>query len=158
MGKLNYLLVLYGGTQDKYLRKIQVICNNTIRFVMGAGTRTSTMELVSSLNWLTAREMISYHTLMTAWKLVWMQIPRLLAQQDTLDDDRMLQTTIPRLQNTTMGVRWRVRTGWNKLPLEIRSIGTLPKFKTSVKKWIKGNRLTGHQPEDELQQDENYYK
>ena len=73
--KLNYLLTLYGGTQDKYLNRLQVLCNNTIRFVMGAERRVKTLELVKSVNWLTVKEMIRFHTLIMAWKLVRMGAP-----------------------------------------------------------------------------------
>ena len=36
-GKINYLLPVYGGTQEKYKRKIQAIMNNSIRWATGGG-------------------------------------------------------------------------------------------------------------------------
>ena len=50
IGKLNYLLPLYGGTHDKYLQKIQVVLNNTVKFITGAGKRAKTMSLTKSIN------------------------------------------------------------------------------------------------------------
>ena len=79
LGKLNYLIVPYGGTQEKYVKKIQVLCNNAIRFITGASRRTSTIDLVNSVGWLTAKEMISYYTLVAAWKIVWQSTPKLMA-------------------------------------------------------------------------------
>ena len=140
LGKLNYLLVLYGGTQEKYLRKLQVLCNNTIRFVTGANRRATTRELVTSVNWLTVKELIKLHTLVAAWKIVWQSTPLILSEKFTLDQDRLLYTDRPRLQNTAMGTRWRMMTEWNLLPRELRLMGTLPRFKIRVKKWIKDSR------------------
>ena len=68
VGKINYLLLLYGGTQDKYLNKIQVILSNTIRFVTGAHRRTKTNTLMNSVNWMNIREMITLQTLVMTWK------------------------------------------------------------------------------------------
>ena len=148
LGKLNYLMVLYGGTQEKYLSKIQVVCNNVIRFVTGAGKRTSTMQLVKSVGRLTVKEMICYNTLVTAWKLVWMDTPRLFRQNFELDNDKTLQTKNPRLLNTTLSVRWRVKTEWNKLPSELKNIGNLIRFKSRIKKWITENRTPEPGPRD----------
>ena len=44
-GKINYLLPLYGGTHEKYTKKIQAIMNNSIRWATGAGKRTKTRTL-----------------------------------------------------------------------------------------------------------------
>ena len=148
LGKLNYLMVLYGGTQEKYLVKLQVLCNNVIRFVTGASRRTSTRTLVKSVGWLTIKEMICYNTLVTAWKIVWMETPGLFRQRFELDDDKTLQTKNPRLLNTSLSVRWRVKTEWNKLPNELKNIRNLIRFKTRIKKWITENRTPEPGPGD----------
>ena len=95
LGKLNYLLTLYRGPQEKYLRKLQVICNNTIRFVTGAGERTLTLELVNSVNWLTVKEMIRFQTLVMGWKLFRMGAPRKLAEKFTVNEDWTVVTKTP---------------------------------------------------------------
>ena len=43
LGKINYLLPLYGGTPTKYLDKIQVILNNTVWFITGP-TKEPTLQ------------------------------------------------------------------------------------------------------------------
>ena len=41
---------------EKYLKKLQVLYNNTRRFITGAGRRSKTMDLVRYVNWLTVKE------------------------------------------------------------------------------------------------------
>ena len=146
IGKLNYLLVLLGGTNYKHLRKIQVLCINTVRYITGANRRAKTLDLVKSVNWLTVKEMVKFYTLIAAWTIVWQDTPKLMADKFTLSEDYLLETTTPRLQNTAMGVRWRMRNKWNMLPIELRLLRTLPKFKLRTKNWIKENRE--HDPGD----------
>ena len=134
LGKLNYLLVLYGGTQVKYLRKLQVLCNDTIRFVTGAGRRTSTLDLVKRVNWLTVVEMVQYQTLIAAWKVAWKDIPGNMARNFTRNEDLTLNTSIPRLHNSRKALRWRTYQEWNSIPQELREVNTLPKFKKFAKK------------------------
>ena len=52
LSKILYLLPIYGGTHTKYMNKIQVIMNNTIRFVTGAHKRAKTLDLMKSVGWL----------------------------------------------------------------------------------------------------------
>ena len=52
LSKILYLLPLYGGTQQKYLNKIQVIMNNSIRFVTGLHKRSKTRTLMESVGWM----------------------------------------------------------------------------------------------------------
>ena len=52
----------------------------------------------------------------------------------------MLVTNIPRLQNTALGTRWRMKDEWNRLPLPLRQMNSLPRFKLRTKAWLKGLR------------------
>ena len=136
LGKLNYLLVLYGGTQYKYLRKLQVLCNDTMRFITGAGRRTKTQDLVKMVNWMTVVEMIKYQTIIAAWKIIWKDTPINMARNFSINDDKTLNTNTPRLQNSKYGMRWRIYQEWNSIPQEYREVNTLPVFKARIKKWI----------------------
>ena len=139
IGKMNYLLPLYGGTQDTYLNKLQVILNNTVRFITGAHRRTDTKTLMNSLNWL--REMICLHTIIMGWKVTKLNTPLHIATQISTSPDNLLSTSNPRLLNTTLSLRWRICQQWNSLPRDIRDINSLPRFKNRVKTWIRTNRL-----------------
>ena len=152
IGKLNYLLPLYGGTQAKYLNKIQVILNNTARFISGAKKRTSTMNLMVEVKWLTIREMVSLYTNIMTWKTITLGAPQHLAERITVHHDRSITTTTPRLKNTALGLRWRMEQEWNRLPQDIRDINSLPRLKARLKVRIKSLRAAD--PPDNLDMDQ----
>ena len=108
IGKLNYLLTIYGGTQEKYLQKLQVIQNNTDCFITGAVRRTSTLSLMKSVNWLTIKDMVAYHTLIAGWKVIKLSTPHHLVAKFKIHQDNTVSTDIPRLMNTTLTLRYRI--------------------------------------------------
>ena len=155
LGKINYLISIYGGTQTKYLNKIQVIMNKTARFVTGGKQREHTMELMKSINWLTIRELVKYHTTIMAWKLVYLKSPRHMTENIHINQDNTLTTTTPRLQNTKLGLRWRMVNNWNDTPTDIRNIQNIARFKTKLKTWIKSLRSEIEDENDETQETVN---
>ena len=138
---MNYLLPLYGGTQEKYLSKLHIILNNTVRFITRAHNRTHSDELMKSVRWMNIREMILQQTLVMTWKTVRIQKPSHLADNITMNQDELLSTRNPRLKNTEMALIWRMCSSWNTMPLEIRQIRSLPRFKNAVKSWIRLSRI-----------------
>ena len=75
LSRILYLLPLYGGTYMKYLRKIQVVMNNAIRFVTGLLRRTKTRILMEAVGWLDVHELIDYHSLLLAWRIIKLRKP-----------------------------------------------------------------------------------
>ena len=142
IGRINYLLPLYGGAPEKYIHKIQVIMNNSARFVTGAGRRAKSRDLMDAVKWLNIREMTQLHTSVLAWKTIKLGTPQHLADNIHLAQDNNIYTTIPRLQHTQQSLRWRMCQDWNALPPEIKEINSLPRFKHRVKSWIKSSRVT----------------
>ena len=141
VGKLNFLITLYGGSQKKYLDKLQIILNNAARFVLSANKRTKSSKLMQEMNWLNIREMIEYFTLVATWKILKMNTPQYFASKiDDSNQDGTITTNNPRLQNTEMALRWRMCKAWNKIPSHHRQINTLQRFKSATKTWIKSNR------------------
>ena len=94
------------------------------------------MTLMKAVNWMTATEMIKFYTLIMAWKTIYMGAPQHLATKLTLHPDNTITTSTPRLQNTSMGLRWRYCTNWNSMTPELRKNISLPRFKTNLKRWI----------------------
>ena len=151
LGKINYLLPLYGGAPAKYTKKIQIIMNNTARFITKAGRRTSQTSLMSAVNWLHLDDMILLHTSILAWKVVNLNIPQHLADTITREPESKISTTEPRLQNTSSSVKWRMCYTWNEIPLELREEKSLPRFKNKLKNWLRTRRnpnpqVTRHPP------------
>ena len=98
--------------------------------------RANTMDLMVACNWLSIKELGLFHSMITTWKLSRWKNPRNLAAKVSIDDNSMMSTTIPRLQNTQQSYRWRCVTTWNSLPSEIRTCLSLPRFKRTLRKWI----------------------
>ena len=154
--KLNFLLPIYGGTQEKYVKKIQIILNNTVRFITGAKKRDKTQKLMESVGWLSAKELIVYHTLVMGWEIIKLNTPQCLSELKERQPDNNVTTTSPRLMNTSLRLRWRVCNEWNKLPSELRQINILPRFKTNLKKWFKKQTKSRIQTLDDRQQDDDH--
>ena len=99
------------------------------------------MNLIRSVNWLSIKELVFYHTMIMAWKVIKLQTPVDLASKITINQDNTVQTHRPRLINTIMRLRWRICQGWNQLPVDLREINSLPRFKLRIKAWIKSTRV-----------------
>ena len=50
--KATYLITVWGDAALRYLKKLQVIINNTARFVSGDGRRTKKKTLIEKCKWL----------------------------------------------------------------------------------------------------------
>ena len=68
LSKVKYLIPLWGGTTENHIRKVQVVLNKTARTVTGLGKRTSTLNLMKTCGWLTAKELVKYFTTTEIWK------------------------------------------------------------------------------------------
>ena len=57
VSRINYIIQVWGGTERKYLKKVQVFLNDAARFVTGLPRRTSTAHLMTACNWLYVKEL-----------------------------------------------------------------------------------------------------
>ena len=153
---INYLIQVWGGTEKKYLKKVQIVLNDAARFVTGKPRRTSTANLMTSCNWLYAHELAKYHAMITMWTIIRRNIPHHLRMKLNIDEDLRLTTDPARIQNTLTSYRWRAIPLWNTLDDELRHNNSLPSFKAKLKKWIIARReLPGHEqdPDSDLESD-----
>ena len=135
-----YSLPIYGGTDKKYITKIQTIMNNAIRHVTGLHKRTSTDVLMREVGWLDIRELITFHSLLMFWRIIYLKTPRYMMEKLNVQDDISISPQFTRLQNTRMGFRWRTIPLWNSMNLELRTEKSYPRFKKNLKNWILKNR------------------
>ena len=82
LSKILYLLPLYGSTHKKYLRKLQVVMNDAIRFFTGFNRRTNTQILMEAVGWLDINKLIEFHSLLLAWKIIRLGSPSYLAEKN----------------------------------------------------------------------------
>ena len=106
ISRINYLIQVWGGTEVKYLKKVQTVLNDAARFVTGMHRRTSTLHLMTSCNWLYAHELSKYHAMIAMWTLTRRGIPQYLRERIIIDDNWLLTTDPARIQNTLSSYRW----------------------------------------------------
>ena len=116
IGKISYLISTGGGgTTPNYLRMVQVLLNNTARFVTGNNRRTSTKILMKKCEWINVTKRTRYFTMTNIWGIIWRQAPEHMSLLITTDDTNRIQGNQARLQTVQQGLRWRGTQQWNEL-------------------------------------------
>ena len=134
--KVTYLIEVWGGAPLRYLKKLQVILNNTARFVTGDGRRTAKSTLLEKCKWLSIEETITLYTGVRMWNVLRRRIPKNLTSKIVLNEDSSVSTTPARLITTSRSFRWHGTELWNNLSTELRENLSLPSFKRNLRKWI----------------------
>ena len=140
LSRVIYLLPLWGGTDKKYRQKIQVVLNDTARWVCGHGKRTRKIKLMRLCRWLDLEELTELHSILTLWKIIRMNVPRNLSRKFVINENDIISVPEPRLRNTMVNFKHRTTMQWNALPARIRGIKSLGRFKCNVKSWIMSRR------------------
>ena len=63
LSKINYIIHVWGGAHEKFIKKLQIILNTSAQFVCNAKKRTSTKSLMEQCKWLYIRESVEYFSL-----------------------------------------------------------------------------------------------
>ena len=132
-----YCLPVFGGLDKGDIREIQVLQNKAARLVCKAPPRANRAELYQRLGWLTVNQQISYHTLITVYKIRQSSEPEYLA--DFLNNVNINEKIIipnPHLSITQRSFVFRGSALWNQLPPDIRNCQKIGAFKKAVKPWI----------------------
>ena len=149
MSKLCYLIAVWGGCQEYLLSALQLVQNEAMRAVCKRGRHYPIVKLLEETNWLNVRQLVFYHSVMQAWKVINTRQPsylhnRLVGNRPRYADrlaaaGSLVRGRRPRLQLIESSWRWRTAQYWDKLPRDIREIRQVNVFKTQLKEWIKGN-------------------
>ena len=78
MSKLCNLIQLWGGTNDYLLRALQLTQNRICRIITRKSWFTPTRVLLRECNWLSVHQLVEYHTLLSAHKIVTNKRPQYL--------------------------------------------------------------------------------
>ena len=137
---LVYCLPLFGGCDMSEIKQLQVLQNKAAQIVTHSPPRAERVGMYTRLDWLTVKQLITYHTLMTVFKIRQSGEPEYLAKF-LKDDSRTSRIIIP---NTKLGLAqksfvWRGATAWNLLSLELRKSTKIGHFKRGAKEWVKQN-------------------
>ena len=133
--KLTYLIEVWEGVPQTYLKRLQIIMNNTARFVTGDRRCTSKMTLLNKCKWLSIEETVRLYTGVQMWNVLRRKISQNLATKFVLIDDNLVSTEPACLMTTTTNFHWRVMGLWNNLSQDLRDDLSLPSFKRKLRKW-----------------------
>ena len=97
ISKLVYMITLWGGATQNYVRKAQILMNRAARFVTKMPRKTRIRTLLEKCRWLSVKEMIKFHSLLQLWKILRMKKPESMYRKYTMEEDDKISTTGNRL-------------------------------------------------------------
>ena len=138
MSVLTYCIPVWGGTDKGHLRELQILQNRAAEIVLNLPTRSHRNMMFDALNWLTVNQLITYHSVVTVYKIRKANEPEYLF--NLLGNDNFRGQIIVPMSQLSLCKRsfcFRAAESWNIVPESIRSIQTLVSFKRELKKWIR---------------------
>ena len=150
MSKLCYLIQLWGGAEGYLLKALQVIQNRAARAVTRMSWFTPTRVLLEKCKWLSVKQLVFYHRVVTAHRIIKTKAPMYLNKK--MSTNHPYQTR----QATGGGIRFGEQfegksslsgnsfcysgtRDYNVIPAEIRAAKTIQNFKCKLRKWVKSN-------------------
>ena len=118
------------------MTRLQVLQNKAAQIVTHSPPRAERVVMYK-LNWLTVNQLITYHTLLTVFRIRQCGEPEYLASFLS-DDNRAGKIIIP---NTKLSLAknsfvWRGAEHWNKLSSELRKSTKIGHFKRGAKDYV----------------------
>ena len=137
---LVYCLPLFGGMDAGDLKDLQIMQNRAAQIVAHSPPRAHRSTMYDTLQWLTVKQLIFYHSVITIFKIRKNNEPEHLASIFS-QDNRNNRIVIPNLDLTLAQKSFTLRgaENWNQIPIEIRTQQKIGTFKKFAKKWILEN-------------------
>ena len=150
MSKLCYLIQVWGGCETYLAKYLQGLQNRAARLITRNGWFTPKRKLLKLCRWLSINQLIFYQSVVTAHKIVTTNSPfHLSARMSTAHPRRTRQATTGCIRfgetftaNQSLvktSFCYRATTQYNSIPASIRSIRSIPTFKSRLKKWVEIN-------------------
>ena len=146
MSKLSYLIQLWGGTEGYLLKGLQVIQNKAARAVTRMTWFTPTKVLLSKCRWLSVKQLVFYHRVVTAHKIIKSKISLYLHRKMSISHP--YQTRQATDGAIRFGEQFEGRSSlagnsfcysgtvaYNMIPAELRAAKTIQNFKHRLRKW-----------------------
>ena len=142
---LSYLIPLWGASEGYLTKALQVVQNKAARCVTKVTWFTATRQLLLQCGWMSIRQLVFYHTVLTMRKIL--KSGRPLFLKNRLSNHFPYQTR----QATGGHVRHPFDTvvdgsfisrgtkAYNSIPESIKSTPSLPVFKKKLKTWTLAN-------------------
>ena len=143
ISKISYLIQLWGGTHDYLIKALQVTMNRAARLITGQSWFTPTTVLLRKCQWLSVKQLVAYHTLLTVHSTINTQKPAYLhnkmcpvTEQHTRQIVKFDDRFTGRSEKTKSSFYYRGVMLFNRLPAEIQGIQSKEGFKRKMKKWV----------------------
>ena len=137
---LCYCLPLFGGCGQQDLDLLQSQQNKTARLVLNYPPRSNRDYTFDAVKWLTVRQLIAYHTLLTVYRIRTSKRPEYLYRllsRDNHNGHIIVKNVQLGLYRSSFVFRGAVL--WNKLPRSMRHNCKETSFKSVLNKWIREN-------------------
>ena len=135
---LVYCLPLFGGCDVQEVKDLQVLQNKAARIVTHSPLRAGRQGMFDELGWLSVKQLILYHTLLTVFRIRKSQEPEYLASILSRDN-HYGKIIIPNINLSLYrkSFGFRGASNWNSLPSALRQMEHIGTFKRELKAWIK---------------------
>ena len=135
---LVYCLPLFGGCDIQEVKELQVLQNKAARIVCHSPLRAGRKEMFDLLGWLSVKQLILYHSLLSVYRIRSSQEPEYLASRLSREN-RYSNIILPKtnLSLYRHSFAYRAARDWNMLPQGLRQIRTTKNFKKELMTWVK---------------------
>jgi hypothetical protein len=154
ISKLCYLIELWGGCESYLLTSLHVLQNRAARAVTRKSWFTATRLLLEECKWLSVRQLVFYHSVLSTHKVVMsgkhLYLYQAMSTAHPLNTRQAAGGQIRMGENFDSkqglvhdGFKYRAAKDYNLIPGFIRSIKSLPTFKRKLKQWVTTNIPVG---------------
>ena len=141
--KLDVCNSLYLGINKRNVKKLQIMQNNALRFVLNIYSRDPISVHLRDAHWLTVERRIYFKYLILTWKCLNSKAPVGLSSKLQLESaSNMLLDTSCFFPYSNYGRRafsYQAPRVWNSLPLDLRTCPVLKSFKARLKYFLFDN-------------------
>ena len=147
LSKLCYLVQLWGGTEAYLLAQLQVLQNKAARAVTGKSWFTPTRQLLKECKWLNVKQLVFYQSVLQVHKVLLSGKPVSIRKKFITDHPfftrqatggglRFGQEYGASSELRQKGFHYRGTQGYNRIPVYIRKIKNINRFKKELKQWV----------------------
>ena len=137
---LSNCLPLFGGCSQAELNSLQILQNGAARIALNLPIRSNREKMYDTLYWLTVRQLVAFHTLLTVYRVRRTGHPEYLANLLLNENHRgKIIVKNSHLELYRRSFTYRGSLLWNKLPESLRNEEKEGAFKINLSKWIREN-------------------
>ena len=146
LSKLTNLIQVWGGTQDFIVKALQVSQNKVCKIVTGLSWFTPTATLLRQCGWLSIRQLIVYHTILSVHRTVISREPKYAydklcteTAQNTRQVVKFSDNFCCKSERGKLSYFYRGAMDYNQIPSDLKQMRNIQSFKMNLKRWIRSN-------------------